>query len=381
MKRLDILIFTLLFLASCETPYDLEQLADHDIIVLDCILVPGDTTHVNARAAIPVGDYGERTPVSDIDVTLSLDGEEIYVQVEDGLFFLVDLEPGQRVGIKAEAAGVAPVCSETVVPRSTFGNRFETVGRDEGLDIIELRSGNGLQEGEFFGVETASEITSEYYSDGQLDSIVTYPALSYLLPGVDGGTVDDSLFGDPDKLSLPVFYINGHSVYMISEFEDGRRFRVPNDRITELEYRNPETGVMYKIRSTQKVSMRFWAISEEIYKYKVKGGNSFSEMGLTSPSYVYTGSTASEKSFVSVFSHAIRAARAMKIVIIRFMIWIYFYANITGGQICKFIFGNVCRDVGRDTFSGQCVCILTDRNVPCHRKETRQGTQAGLPEG
>lgn len=289
MKRFIILISILLHFVSCETPYDLDQLADNDIIVLDCIMIPGDTTFVNARAAIPVGDYGERTPVSDIDVTLSLDGEEIPAQVEDRPYFVVDLEPGQKVGIKAEAAGVDPVYSEVVVPRSSFGNRFETVGRDDDMfDIIELKPGNGVQEGEYLGVETSSEITIEYYSDSQLDSVVTFPAVSYLMPGVEAGTVDDSLFGDPDKIFLPSVLIRGHSVYMISDIGNGRKFRVPNDRVTELEYCNPETGVKYKVISTQKVSVRFWAISEEVYKYVVKYGNSFSEMGLTSPSYVYT---------------------------------------------------------------------------------------------
>lgn len=288
-----------LLVTSCELPLDLREIGDEDMLKLECLVTPGDTTVLNLDVLVPVG-YHERIPseVSSDDIIMTIDGKvaELIPAKEgdrgqkSGTFYVVeDIPHGAEVCINASVEGMEPIEARTVVPPSLDGGYMN-------LELTDITSG------EYFGEPVRNIVKGRlelperlkgcrigigYTLRNVVDSCgvkvneETWASRVYDVKNItsDGNVASGSDFDNLQPLSYGGPYVwKGTDEY---EF----MFVHAWDSVSEFE---DEYGNMHKWSYDYSFRFEIYVFSEECYRYYSRTTSRFFELGLASPSYTYT---------------------------------------------------------------------------------------------
>lgn len=136
MKRLLILAAATLVLGACKDNFDIEDLDERSKLVVNCFPSEADTTWIEVTRSVPISKgaaashYNDMMEVRDAHIIYKVNGKECNVGWKDrvvdqwgfvqkgGRYFVVEPQhEGDRVELRVEAEGYAPVDAETVVSR------------------------------------------------------------------------------------------------------------------------------------------------------------------------------------------------------------------------------------------------------------------------
>lgn len=312
-RRISTTALVAILLASCESIFDLNRLADDNMFKMECMVVSRDTVALNLDIVVPLSDHDQRKPdIHQAQVDVMVDGQPVLLQKATGaegnlpigsLFFCSEIPPGAEIKVAATHECVKPMVAETVMPE-VFPD-YDIIVNDlvadsvmsEQLYEVEMRFGEE-QEG-FFGIELlvdSVEDTSGVFYGHKAYSCEIFDPDAY--EAASSGAV----FGEnPDWNSLTEVSYNGHTLYMFkAKSSNIFRFRYSSEgtRIDyDYSYGYGEDDEYYyeetvkEVHYVNKCRFRLYRISDEFYYYSIKDINSLSSLGFSAPSQTYSNVT------------------------------------------------------------------------------------------
>lgn len=300
-----------LLLSSCERVMDLGQLKADNMFRMECIAVSNDTTALDLDIVLPLKDYQRQKPnIHQADVRVTIDGREVPVHKATGaegnlaigsLYLLEEIPGGAEVAVTATHDEVESMSARVTMPEAFPEYELKVkritsdsdVYYDEPLYEAEL-SFIGERDG-YFGIELLVDTVED--TSGVFYRHRTYSA-SLSDSYQDISSTGSVLGENPDWASMNEVELKGHIIYVFHGSESNVfRFRYAHEG-EKMEYDFSggygygEDGLYQEeqpvvIHYINKCRFRLYRISQEYYYYSLRDVNSFSSLGLASPSQTY----------------------------------------------------------------------------------------------
>ncbi len=309
MKTINaILPLLALLIASCTSDFDLEDMGSEEKLVLYCMPAAGlDTTLIQLSRSVPVNDKGlPPLGIPGAEITVKVNGEPRTVywneeretaSLQPQCYYVLTpgLKEGDVVSIEAEADGLRPVMSETVVP-PVFPVRDISLAVIPGSEMrlqfrITFADEAATDDYYAIGISSQSFYESGYYDDGYMGTHEwicksdVYPVENVLLDFKDEPLLNDRV-GLDATLDFDYEYYKG--IYIWSDEQiPGREYTL---RVSA--YYSPDRGGYPDWNQTfgkfeylyKKYKVRLYRLSPELYKYLKAmndiANNEFGQSGL-----------------------------------------------------------------------------------------------------
>ena len=172
------------FTASCDSYFDIGDLATDSRLVLYCMPVAGcDTTVIQLSKSIPVGGVGLPTyGLPGAEVKFSVNGEEkqvLWNEEAKGVlpslcyYSVAEIKADDRIEVSADFKGLPTVTSSTVVPQAFPMEKVELIrmpGEDSRMQVrVTFTDPDGSDD--FFGVKMVRQEVMQESADGVVTDI------------------------------------------------------------------------------------------------------------------------------------------------------------------------------------------------------------------